>query len=173
MRVRFLLASLSVFGLVSGAATTYAQDNIEEGPLVAGMPPGEIVPPDVATSPPATIVPGEVTPKPVLGAQSDTLAIAALIAGVLLSALAFIVVVRGRDGWSTPSLSAFGLPLIVSALMFLIAAGFTKDQIAPTVGVLGSIAGYLLANSRSRSQKAEPQRVTVAAAAAEVDPEEQ
>ncbi|MDX1617310.1 MAG: hypothetical protein R3224_00890 [Balneolaceae bacterium] len=34
--------------------------------------------------------------------------------------------------------------LIITAALFLIAAGFSNDQIASALGLLGTIAGYLL-----------------------------
>jgi hypothetical protein len=35
--------------------------------------------------------------------------------------------------------------------MFLITAGYTSDQIAPMIGLLGTIAGYLLGKSTQGS----------------------
>lgn len=39
--------------------------------------------------------------------------------------------------------------LIIGGTMFLIAAGYSNDQIAPAVGLFGTIAGYLLGRSVS------------------------
>jgi len=40
------------------------------------------------------------------------------------------------------------ITLIVTATLFLITAGYSNDQIAPAVGLLGTIAGYLLGKSQ-------------------------
>lgn len=37
-----------------------------------------------------------------------------------------------------------GLTLVVTAGLFLITAGYSETQIAPMMGLLGTIAGYLL-----------------------------
>ena len=39
--------------------------------------------------------------------------------------------------------------LIIFSLLFLITAGFSNEQISPAVGLLGTIAGYLLGRSPS------------------------
>jgi hypothetical protein len=36
--------------------------------------------------------------------------------------------------------------LVVIGTLFLIAAGFNNNQIAPAIGLLGTICGYLLGN---------------------------
>ena len=41
-------------------------------------------------------------------------------------------------------LRAFGIPLIVISGSLLIVTGFGSDQISPIIGLLGTIAGYLL-----------------------------
>ena len=39
--------------------------------------------------------------------------------------------------------------LIITAALFLIAAGFSNNQIAPAMGLLGTVAGYLLGKGDS------------------------
>ena len=41
-------------------------------------------------------------------------------------------------------LRTFGVTLIITAAVFLVVAGYTEAQIAPVIGLLGAIAGYLL-----------------------------
>jgi hypothetical protein len=50
-------------------------------------------------------------------------------------------------------IQAFALPLIVLSEVMLVIAGFSDAQIAPVIGLLGTISGYLL---RSRDPKQEP-----------------
>jgi hypothetical protein len=40
--------------------------------------------------------------------------------------------------------------LIITAALFLITAGYSNDQIAPVMGLLGAIAGYLLGKTENR-----------------------
>lgn len=46
------------------------------------------------------------------------------------------------------------LILIVSGTLFLVTLGYSAQQIAPALGILGTIAGYML--GRSRKDDAEP-----------------
>jgi hypothetical protein len=39
--------------------------------------------------------------------------------------------------------------LIISSSIFLIVAGYTSQQIAPAMGLLGTLAGYLLGKESS------------------------
>lgn len=43
--------------------------------------------------------------------------------------------------------------LIVISTLILITSGFSNDQIAPALGLFGTIAGYLLGKSDSTSKK--------------------
>jgi hypothetical protein len=46
-------------------------------------------------------------------------------------------------------LPSFGVPLIIVAAVVLVIAGFGERQIAPVIGLLGTIAGYLLGRESS------------------------
>lgn len=50
------------------------------------------------------------------------------------------------------------VPLIIIVTVFLVIVGYTDQQIAPVIGLLGTIAGYLL--GRSESGRAAPTEVT-------------
>jgi len=50
-------------------------------------------------------------------------------------------------------LRSFGTILIIIAAVFLIVAGFSEKQIAPVIGLLGTVAGYLLGKSQSMSKE--------------------
>jgi RsiW-degrading membrane proteinase PrsW (M82 family) len=43
--------------------------------------------------------------------------------------------------------------LIITATLFLITAGYSNNQIAPAMGLLGTIAGYLLGKAKEREDK--------------------
>jgi hypothetical protein len=71
-----------------------------------------------------------------------------LSVGVLLFALVLSSLLTYLRRTSGVAESLFfkmvGLVLVVSAGLFLIVAGYTQQQIAPMMGLLGTIAGYLL-----------------------------
>jgi len=45
--------------------------------------------------------------------------------------------------------------LIITATLFLITAGYDNNQIAPAIGLFGTVAGYLLGKSSSATKKSE------------------
>lgn len=49
-----------------------------------------------------------------------------------------------RDKQIETLLRPFGTILIIIAAVFLIVAGYSENQIAPVIGLLGTIAGYVL-----------------------------
>ena len=54
-------------------------------------------------------------------------------------------------------LKVFGVTLIVVGTLFLIAAGFGDKQIAPAMGLFGTLAGYLLGRASAPDAKDERQ----------------
>jgi len=82
------------------------------------------------------------TPKIALG-----LSFSILIFGLLVLSLMSWMLVKTRVNLNA-LLRAFALILIIVAAIFLIVAGYTQDQIAPAMGLLGTIAGYLLNTAR-------------------------
>ena len=70
-----------------------------------------------------------------------------LIFGIIVMFLATSLIRSGKSSDSV--LSIFGTILIIVASVFLVVAGYSDQQIAPVIGLLGTIAGYLLGkNSR-------------------------
>ena len=49
------------------------------------------------------------------------------------------------------------ITLIIISTLFLITAGYSNDQIAPAIGLLGTIAGYLLGRIQNNSQTGQKQ----------------
>jgi uncharacterized membrane protein YfcA len=68
--------------------------------------------------------------------------------GVLVLALMSLMMGKTRVNVNA-LIRAFALILIIVAAVFLIVAGYTEQQIAPAIGLLGTIAGYLLGAGRS------------------------
>jgi len=82
--------------------------------------------------------------------QSITLSIATLIFGaILILAVLFLKIAKNsNDMFHTYKL--IGIMFIGTVSVFLIPAGFNNEQITPVVGLLGTLAGYLVGTSQSR-----------------------
>lgn len=74
----------------------------------------------------------------------------ALVVGVQFALL------RKRAFDGNDILKVFGVTLIVVGTLFLIAAGFGDKQIAPAMGLFGTLAGYLLGRASVPDPSGEP-----------------
>lgn len=92
------------------------------------------------------------TPKEALA-----LSYSILIFGLLVLLLMSTLVARFNVNINR-ILRAFALVLIIVAAVFLIVAGYDEKQIAPVMGLLGTIAGYLLGSRHSSGESAESER---------------
>jgi|GEM_PF-1022757 len=71
-----------------------------------------------------------------------------LIFAITVLLLVTVIILKAQKPWSPQSiLRFFGVTLIMSLAVLLITAGYSKDQIAPVMGLLGVIAGYLLGDN--------------------------
>jgi hypothetical protein len=50
-------------------------------------------------------------------------------------------------------LKTFGIPLIIVAAVFVVIPGLNANQLTPVIGLLGTIAGYLLGKSEETGAK--------------------
>ena len=71
-----------------------------------------------------------------------TISAVVLVFGLLVLLLATYLIKVGKSAEAV--LRIFGTVLIILVSVFLVVAGYTNDQSAPVVGLLGTIAGYLL-----------------------------
>jgi hypothetical protein len=71
-----------------------------------------------------------------------TISASVLVFGCFIMLLATILLYRGTT--SHDVLKLFGTMIIVISAVFLVVAGYSDTQIAPVIGLLGTIAGYLL-----------------------------
>jgi hypothetical protein len=71
-----------------------------------------------------------------------TISASVLVFGCFIMLLATILLYRGTT--SHDVLKLFGTMIIVISSVFLVVAGYSDTQIAPVIGLLGTIAGYLL-----------------------------
>jgi hypothetical protein len=58
--------------------------------------------------------------------------------------LQILVMLRQNKYWDTWAIKIVGLTLVITAGLFLIVAGYSQDQVAPMMGILGTVVGYLL-----------------------------
>lgn len=79
-----------------------------------------------------------------------TISASVLIMGAFVIVMLGYLISKGRQ--PEPLLRAFGTILIIISSIFLVVAGYSDKQIAPVMGLLGTIAGYLLGKSSSPSK---------------------
>lgn len=63
-----------------------------------------------------------------------------------------------RDRRADDVLKTLGVILIIFATLFLVVAGYNDQQIAPVIGLYGTIAGYLLGRAASGSDRTSGER---------------
>lgn len=78
------------------------------------------------------------------------LSLGILLFGIILMAFEVMVILKRQEGWNTNAIKVVGLTLVIVAGLFLITAGYSENQIAPMIGLLGTIAGYLLGKSSKK-----------------------
>ncbi|SDE21427.1 hypothetical protein SAMN05216464_104380 [Mucilaginibacter pineti] len=90
--------------------------------------------------------------------QSNTLSISILIFGAVLIALILAFGSRNKssDNDSFHTYKLVGIMFIGTVSVFLIPAGFNTTQITPIVGLLGTLAGYLVGSSNQTNVATKP-----------------
>lgn len=78
-----------------------------------------------------------------------------IVAGIAVSTLLmqFLLLKRNTRLKSEDTSKVFGMTLIIMGTLFSITAGFSAEQIAPAVGLFGTIAGYLLGRSERKERE--------------------
>ena len=82
-----------------------------------------------------------------------TISASILIFGALIMCLATILLYKGKS--ADEVLKLFGTIIIIVSAVFLVVAGYTDTQIAPVIGLLGTIAGYLLGRNEGNKNNDE------------------
>jgi hypothetical protein len=80
-------------------------------------------------------------------AQQKSLSQWLLIFGLFIIIPEFILINKKCDRWDNNCTVVITLTLIIIAGLFLMTAGYSDQQIAPVIGLLGTIVGYLLGKS--------------------------
>ena len=82
------------------------------------------------------------------------LSMGVLLFGVIVIGIMAFLIFKNRHPHFV--LRAFSVPLIVVAAVFLVVTGYNEKQIAPVVGLLGTIAGYILGTMSIKPDDNEP-----------------
>ncbi|EKE76147.1 hypothetical protein [Gallaecimonas xiamenensis] len=77
-----------------------------------------------------------------------TLSIIILVFGITVFGFMAHLIKKGHD--ANEVLRVCALPLIITSATFLIVVGYSQQQIAPVMGLLGTVAGYLLGNRNAK-----------------------
>ena len=72
------------------------------------------------------------------------LSIGVLVFGAIIMLAEICLMIKQNKYWDSWSLKILGLTLVLVSGLFLIVAGYSQDQTAPMMGLLGTVAGYLL-----------------------------
>lgn len=81
-----------------------------------------------------------------------TISASVLIFGAFLIGLASIAMFRGAA--ASTVLRVYGMLTIIVMSVFLVVAGYDAQQMSPVIGLLGTLAGYLVGRSSSSAEKA-------------------
>jgi hypothetical protein len=79
------------------------------------------------------------------------LSVAILLFGLCVLCMETFLVLKtaGTKTWDATSISRItGLTLIITSGLTLVTAGYSSEQMSPVMGLLGTIAGYLLGSGK-------------------------
>ncbi len=105
--------------------------------------------------------PDEPTPEfnsqfgPTRTSQEVWLSISVLLFGLAV-VIGQIYLLQRRGEPVSESMKYLSVTLVIVGALFLVTAGYGNDQIAPIIGLLGTVAGYLLGRQRSESPATTP-----------------
>ncbi len=147
--MKTLLLLVLLFIGLTAATPLMAQTNPESTqanmPVVVGQEPAAVLNADSVANMAPDATKRAATPKPM------SLLEAKLSTGLLIFAVVVLLIVTAlirMQKLQGPEMVKFVLiTLIIISTLYLITAGYSNDQIAPEIGLLGTIAGYLLGKS--------------------------
>jgi uncharacterized membrane protein len=80
------------------------------------------------------------------------LSLVVLAFGMIVILLEVFLIMKKKIG-AENTVKFIVVTLIITSTLFLITAGYDNNQIAPAMGLLGTIAGYLLGNQKNEKDK--------------------
>jgi hypothetical protein len=98
--------------------------------------------------------PASITESPFMSSLEFILSLSVLIFGLIIVGLE-IYLIRTKEIDADMLVKFIVVTLIITGTLFLITAGYNNNQIAPAVGLFGTVAGYLLGKSTSNTNKNE------------------
>jgi hypothetical protein len=84
------------------------------------------------------------------------LSLGVLVFGAVIISLEILVMLKRSMYWDIWSFKILGLTLVIVAGLFLIVAGYSQNQAAPMMGLLGTVAGYLLGKEGAPASSTAP-----------------
>lgn len=139
------LTTLGLFCLLMGSAQSLSAFQ-QAGPIVEAAPTNK--PP---TAPDSGSRPSELI---YLSAREFWLSFEVLCFGIVVVGVQFGLL-RKKRMQADEVLRVFGVTLILIGTLFAITAGFSSDDIAPALGLFGTIAGYLVGRRPSPTAESE------------------
>lgn len=85
---------------------------------------------------------------PTKSSQEVYLSLGVLVFGIIV-VLAQAYIINKRQEALSQSLKYLSVSLIIVGALFLVTAGYGNSQIAPIIGLLGTVAGYLLGRTQA------------------------
>lgn len=92
---------------------------------------------------PGTLVSVPPAGQAYLSSREGALALVVIGLGLAFMVALSVILFR-KDVSADDAIRGYALVLIIVGTMVLICAGYSNDQIAPAVGLFGTIAGYLI-----------------------------
>jgi hypothetical protein len=83
-----------------------------------------------------------------LSSVEGELALIVIAFGIVVI-IAVVLILRAKLASPDDTIRCLAITMIITGTLFLICAGYTNDQIAPAVGLFGTIAGYLIGKRES------------------------
>ena len=158
MRLRVVICALFLIGIIS--TNFFAQINPQEeekskpGFLTQDKKPPDRLEPQIKPE----MIPElleeyvAVANRGAVTKAAMTLSLGLLLFGIIILGLEITLTLQIAKRWSQSSIRLIGLTLVILAGLFLITAGYSQQQIAPMIGLLGTIAGYLLGKTEASQQ---------------------
>jgi uncharacterized membrane protein YfcA len=108
---------------------------------------------EITNTPPVVNTGGSVKVTPLTRLEFN-LSIIVLVFGLIVI-LFEMVLIKSKNINANDTIKFIIITIIITSTLYLITAGYSNDQIAPAVGLLGTIAGYLLGRIQSPTKKDE------------------
>lgn len=150
-RVAQLVIAACVLSVIQASAVSAAANRVQANTSASPGAPPEGVTPAPSASWEGPMIPGEV----IAGGRylsSREFLLALLVTVMLLISLSLqFALLRKMERFKAEDMQrSFGLTLVIAGTVFFIVAGFDSEQIAPALGLFGTIAGYMLGRSERR-----------------------